>query len=663
VADLYTPPDYYSSAFEDAETTRDILNGFASPVDAQTLVLTPPNRAPQTGAGVTTPQTGSLATAPSQAQPKVSGPDMLPGVAAKPENLVASDAQTQPGGSNLLVPQTSGFGNTTSYSRVPISTAGTTSQPTTPQSQPTPLQSRWNSILQQAPQQNQAPGPDSTSNPLQRSPMPSLPAAAQPSVVPDALNMRTQQDQARLAQMQAQPSGGSQIQNKWLRTLARVGDVAGSAIAPNILQYVPQSTIGHRVQVGRQQGIVSSDQAQQQARAQIENTQQKTALDAAKAAGTAPIQVTPEMNAQNPSLIIGSMIRPQDLGKTENTQTQNQRFTDQDVQKAAAKGQKPVKDAKGNVTGFEDDTDSAIYQSRKVQDDLRGAQQTLAEAKAELARAGNDPTSPAYKLAFQKAKTAQQNASAASIRANAYALNANVGNLGVDNQGRPVNGISTNAAGPMGTRVAPQYAKAAGNLAKFQDVYSSVDNANAAIEAAKDSGDDFNSAQMAEALSDPKTTSQQWLAGKINTTLSPEQQNLVITTKALREQINAMRSSVGGGVSDSQINRLVDQLPSATTPSLAYAQKQLATVRGQLDRLQAGLPSVNNGPTVQQPGAPANPTAPGGVPPGIPKANSVLIRPGKGQAISRQTAQQYLQKAGGDPAKASQLAARDGWKF
>jgi hypothetical protein len=75
------------------------------------------------------------------------------------------------------------------------------------------------------------------------------------------------------------------------------------------------------------------------------------------------------------------------------------------------------------------------------------------------------------------------------------------------------------------------------------------------------------------------------------------------------------------------------------------------------------LPGANNGPTLQAPGAPANPTNPGGVPNGIPKAHSVLIRPGKGQAISRQTAQQYLQKAGGDPVRASQLAAKDGWKF
>jgi hypothetical protein len=41
--------------------------------------------------------TGSIATAPAQAQPRVSGPGMIPGVAAKPEDLARSIAQSQPG--------------------------------------------------------------------------------------------------------------------------------------------------------------------------------------------------------------------------------------------------------------------------------------------------------------------------------------------------------------------------------------------------------------------------------------------------------------------------------------------------------------------------------------------------------------------------------------
>ncbi len=43
--------------------------------------------------------------------------------------------------------------------------------------------------------------------------------------------------------------------------------------------------------------------------------------------------------------------------------------------------------------------------------------------------------------------------------------------------------------------------------------------------------------------------------------------------------------------------------------------------------------------------------------------NSVLIRPGNGQAISEQTAMAYYRQANGDPQAAAAMAARDGWRF
>ena len=56
--------------------------------------------------------------------------------------------------------------------------------------------------------------------------------------------------------------------------------------------------------------------------------------------------------------------------------------------------------------------------------DLRQSQQDLANANAELKRSGNDPNSPAYKLAQQKLAIAKQGHDAAQTRANAMMMNA-----------------------------------------------------------------------------------------------------------------------------------------------------------------------------------------------------------------------------------------------
>jgi hypothetical protein len=80
--------DFFAFPSEDDDVNKK-LAGLLSPVPAQQLVPTPPNSPPQSGPGQSTPRTGSLDYSPTQAQPKVSGPPMLPGIATQPENLGA----------------------------------------------------------------------------------------------------------------------------------------------------------------------------------------------------------------------------------------------------------------------------------------------------------------------------------------------------------------------------------------------------------------------------------------------------------------------------------------------------------------------------------------------------------------------------------------------
>ncbi len=57
----------------DEDESSRMLRGILSPVEAQSLVPSPPTHAPASGPGESTPVTGSLAAAPSQAVPSRSG--------------------------------------------------------------------------------------------------------------------------------------------------------------------------------------------------------------------------------------------------------------------------------------------------------------------------------------------------------------------------------------------------------------------------------------------------------------------------------------------------------------------------------------------------------------------------------------------------------------
>jgi hypothetical protein len=58
----------YRDALGEDEASR-LLRQILSPAEAQSLVLPPPHHPPQSGPGESTPVTGSLAKAPSQATP------------------------------------------------------------------------------------------------------------------------------------------------------------------------------------------------------------------------------------------------------------------------------------------------------------------------------------------------------------------------------------------------------------------------------------------------------------------------------------------------------------------------------------------------------------------------------------------------------------------
>jgi hypothetical protein len=77
---------------QEDESSR-LLKKILSPAEAQSLVMPPPDQPPVSGPGVSTPLTGNLAKAPSQATPKRQG---LAGYFAGPTAPSTPDRSSDP---------------------------------------------------------------------------------------------------------------------------------------------------------------------------------------------------------------------------------------------------------------------------------------------------------------------------------------------------------------------------------------------------------------------------------------------------------------------------------------------------------------------------------------------------------------------------------------
>jgi len=263
-------------------------------------------------------------------------------------------------------------------------------------------------------------------------------------------------------------------------------------------------------------------------------------------------------------------------------------------------GLRPVYDENGQLTGTEDDTNSEAYQTRKVLNDTKETQQELNEAKAELARAGNDPNSAAYKLAAKRAQTASANAAAAQERARAYMGNYLGHYKGVDEAGQPLEGATMLEGGkPVGSAFQSTVQNQQGRVAQFNDVLGATDNIENVAQKLVSKGKSLNSPSVAAAIADPKTTSHQWAQGQfVNSGLSPEERDYVVAVKGYKENLQALRKSAGGGVSDAQVDRLMQMAPGPNTPDLDYLKRQTGQIRQMAGRLSKGIPDVKGGEQV-----------------------------------------------------------------
>jgi hypothetical protein len=92
------------------------------------------------------------------------------------------------------------------------------------------------------------------------------PNGAKPVMLPE---QRLAQDQAELDRLNSTGSGISHIKNPVLRTIARIGDIAGTTFFPGITSQIPGTEAHHRDLVEIQEGRVANDLGVQQKQATI----------------------------------------------------------------------------------------------------------------------------------------------------------------------------------------------------------------------------------------------------------------------------------------------------------------------------------------------------------------------------------------------------------
>jgi hypothetical protein len=385
-------------------------------------------------------------------------------------------------------------------------------------------------------------------------------------------------DQGELQRQQTTGSGVSQIKNPWLRTVARIGDVVGSIVAPGVTMAIPGTTYHHDLTMAQQGQRIQDDRQSIQ---DLTGAQQAAATLA-------------HTNAETGDIASKSQ------------------------QQLAVHGLKSVTDENGK-TSVVPDTDSPVYKANQDKDaklqqqtqligaqiDDTKAQKELRDAQAAFNNAKADPNSPLFKQTQQRLVTAQQNANAASVRAKAYMGNymQHAYNVGLDGNalpGAPIISDDNGNQSVVGSTNAGTAIKNQSNAAQFNDVHGALDNLEQAATSLVQSGGSLNSPGVAAALAQPKGTLNKWLQGAgVKANLSPEERAYVQSVASAHENIQALRKSAGGTSTDSAVDKLDALIPNASTPDLDYLKGQTGQIRATAERLGKGATVATGGLTVR----------------------------------------------------------------
>lgn len=252
----------------------------------------------------------------------------------------------------------------------------------------------------------------------------------------------------------------------------------------------------------------------------------------------------------------------------------------------------------------------------RSKDQLQQAQTVYTQARQ---AALSNPNSVPNQLSLMRAQAQLKFANAAALRGQAMMLNYYMNAYGTGAQGETLPGTISINGQTVGMRAANAAIKAIQTQAQFIDADGAVDNLDSAIKTMFSAKQSLNDPRLVKLMTDPhfrendnQEAFDKWISSDVAATLSPEQRQYIIAQKQARENIMAIRRVIGTGVSVAAMDAITQTLPSAVTPDYDYAQRQIQAVKGQLGRLQQGVPQVNIPGRTNQPGAaPSQPPAGG----------------------------------------------------
>lgn len=432
---------------------------------------------------------------------------------------------------------------------------------------------------------------------------PSMSAAPNP-IVSNASN-QIQTAQNELQRLHSTGSGISQIQNPFLRNLARVGDVAASGLAPGIERAIPGTEGHHRDLESQENNLIQTGEktkGEEVAQGEQEAQTQKTLNTPAP---TSDLQEWLKENG--PDADIKNFWEQQNAAKNNAGKTpaeQVYHYLTTPVEKGG-KGLDPAS-ALGQVS----ELDAQSKPDTKEQNSER-LQNTLSKAFPE-GKVDPGIMSDSRKLGSFIAQSDKLSPQEKSELLSHFIFNTSPASQGTN--------VIIRTAGMEQSRMYPVIDKSTGTLqmvssadinAKpgqyapatqgqqsltkesiFQDLHFNIGQVRDAIAGLRTPFSNAQKAQVSYLLrsTDPHSAVDQFLNSKVGQTLTPDQIDYVTALPSLQENALAMRSIAGLGQGSDELRAAITKtIPGPGTPSADYAKRQLDIFEGTVNRLEHGV--------------------------------------------------------------------------
>lgn len=461
-------------------------------------------------------------------------------------------------------------------------------------------------------------------------PTPGATTTEPPDLIKTNSTNQIQNAQNELQRMHTTGSGISQIQNPFLRTLARVGDIAATGLFPNIERAIPGTEGHHRDLESQENNLIQTG----------EKTKGEETTQEAQEAQTEKTERTP-----TPTSDLSEWLK-QNPGKP---------IEDYWNQKSSAEANAKV--------GQTPEEQTFRYLTSPKEKGGQGMTQPDALDKIETLKASNKPDSKQQEtqaLEGLLAKAMPGGTIDPSIMSDSKKLGNFISRspaLNDDEKSRLLTHFIFNSSpasqgtqanirieGMENSRMFPSIDKTTGTLAYpsaaemnaspgryipatqggtsmtkesiFSDLHFNIAQTREAIKNLKTPFTTGQAAQLAVVLrsSDPHSALDSFFHSQAGRSLTPDQVDYVTSLASLGENALAVRSIAGlGQGSDEMRAAITKTIPGPGTPTEDYANRQLALFEGTVNRLEKGVPKSG---VKQGENPPVAKTGEGGTPPG-----------------------------------------------